>query len=380
MWEHTSRFRDRMRNTTWAIWEGILNIIVFAIAVTIYTPHIPRTRKDRRHPGIMTRSIKIIHDMAHYTACKLGDWIERNVTLNRNIGRRRIKLAIGRHRKIRHAGVIAMSVLAMNARTAIATERTSQFDTDSDMIGVDNRCSGCISHVREDFVGELLPSNRIVKGFGGTRTTNVKIGTLRWSWEDDQGQKHTFDIPYSFYIPQGKVRMLSPQHWAQSQNGKNVKRRNECGERTNGNECVLFWNGGESSLSIPLGRRDDVATFRMAHGFKQFAAFCCEAGLDGYDMDPMAMPSGIISDDEESEQGTNDVDMTDDAAQREIWTPPPVVTLENQRSPAMSFDLNGPPPTPTSTLTEKASEEGTAVPLPNVIIDEESRQPENAMA
>jgi hypothetical protein len=78
---------------------------------------------------------------------------------------------------------LAMSVLAMHARTAVATERMTQFDTDGEWVGVDNRCTGCISHVRSDFVSDLTPSNRSVKGFGGTRTTNVNVGTIRWKWE-----------------------------------------------------------------------------------------------------------------------------------------------------------------------------------------------------
>ncbi len=98
-----------------------------------------------------------------------------------------------------------MSVLAMQAHATVAMERQTTFDTDAETIGIDNRCSGCISHIREDFVGELRPSNRVVKGFAGSRTTNVQVGTLRWSWEDEMGKKHTFTIPNSYYVPDGQV-------------------------------------------------------------------------------------------------------------------------------------------------------------------------------
>ena len=149
-----------------------------------------------------------------------------------------------RHR----SAVTAMSVLAMQARTAIATERSVRFDTDSSLVGIDNRCSGCISHMNEDFIGELKPSNRVVKGFGGSRTTDVHVGTIRWSWEDDAGCKSTFEIPNSYYIPDGNVRLLSPQHWAQSQTGNNRNCRSSCGEHTNATECVLYWDDGNSKL------------------------------------------------------------------------------------------------------------------------------------
>ena len=42
-----------------------------------------------------------------------------------------------------------------------------RMDTDSVPIGIDNRCSLCISHVPEDFMGNLIPSNRKIKGFRG---------------------------------------------------------------------------------------------------------------------------------------------------------------------------------------------------------------------
>jgi hypothetical protein len=73
----------------------------------------------------------------------------------------------------------AFTVLAMQANATISTERKVRFDTDSASIGIDNRCSACISHCRDDFEPDSLKKcNRIVKGFGGTRVTNVQIGTL----------------------------------------------------------------------------------------------------------------------------------------------------------------------------------------------------------
>ena len=55
------------------------------------------------------------------------------------------------------------------------------FDTDSVVVGIDNLCSACISHVPEDLVGDLVDNSRVIKGFAGTRTLGIKVGTLRWS-------------------------------------------------------------------------------------------------------------------------------------------------------------------------------------------------------
>lgn len=52
----------------------------------------------------------------------------------------------------------------------------------------------CISHIAEDFIGELIDTNRKIKGFGGLVSQQVKMGTILWRWDDDQGRKHKFII------------------------------------------------------------------------------------------------------------------------------------------------------------------------------------------
>ena len=48
-------------------------------------------------------------------------------------------------------------------------------------------------------------------------TGNIKVGTLVWQREDDNAVTTKFTILYSYFVPGGKMRMLSPQHWAQTQ-------------------------------------------------------------------------------------------------------------------------------------------------------------------
>ena len=45
--------------------------------------------------------------------------------------------------------------LACPAKQITTQERIVRFDTDSKPIGVDNRCSVCISHYIDDFIGPL---------------------------------------------------------------------------------------------------------------------------------------------------------------------------------------------------------------------------------
>ena len=140
--------------------------------------------------------------------------------------------------------------VAVYASTTKA-QHITPFDTDSHMIGIDNRASGCFSHVSTDFVGPLWDSNKIVKGFGGVTTSAIKIGTLKWSWLDDTGKEWTHYIPNSYYSPTGGVRLLNPQHFAQQ-----TKDLTGTGSTTNGKTVILHWNQRQASLTIPLSPHD----------------------------------------------------------------------------------------------------------------------------
>ncbi len=94
---------------------------------------------------------------------------------------------------------LAFWAMAMQAKAAYATQPETHFDTDSGPLGIDNRCSGCISSFVEDFEGPLQESGRVIKGFGGTRTRNVMTGTIIWNWLDENGAEHKFSIPNSYF-------------------------------------------------------------------------------------------------------------------------------------------------------------------------------------
>ena len=103
-------------------------------------------------------------------------------------------------------------------------------------------------------MGPLHDSIKIVKGFGGMKTSAVKISTLKWTWLDDSGKSWTHYIPNSFYSQEGGVRLLSPQHLVQ-QIGNVVG----TGTTTNGKEVVLHWQQSTGKLTIPLSPMDNVS-------------------------------------------------------------------------------------------------------------------------
>ena len=200
------------------------------------------------------------------------------------------------HRKMS----MALSALAMQANMIkYHSARTVKLDTDSYEIGVDNRCSGCISHRSEDFIGPFRDTTKAIKGFGGSKTQNVKIGTIQWSWMDDNGKSHQFTIPNSYYVPEGKVRLLSPQHWAKSVTGNNRNRIKGTGCETLGDTVTLFWSDKRYKLTVPLCRKTNVATISSTPGYSRFKIFCQQAEIDYEDTikDPIiAEPSEAATD------------------------------------------------------------------------------------
>ena len=191
----------------------------------------------------------------------------------------------------------AASIISMSSTTRF--HHTVRVDSDSESIGIDNRATACISHKIDDFVGELYDTNRVILGYNGSRTTNIKTGTLRWNWTDDNGINHTHVIPNSFYSPTGGVRLLSPQHWAQSiQRNLDSPHPPTC--VTTSRHVTLQWGNGKYIKTIPLGLRDNVATLYSSPGYDRFHAFCAEAGLDSNNNDePLTCDecSSILEDD-----------------------------------------------------------------------------------
>ena len=171
------------------------------------------------------------------------------------------------------------SAMRVSEAVAMTTQRQAHtnvvnFDTDSHAIGLDNRCSACISNRIEDFDGPVTKTNKTIKAFAGGRVSNVYTGTIVWKWMSDEGKRFKFHIPHSYYVPDGGCRLLSPQHWAKTQH-KVASAGTSFGETTLQDKSVLFW--GENKLTIPLGNDDSVATFTTAPGFDKYDLSCQKA-------------------------------------------------------------------------------------------------------
>ena len=91
---------------------------------------------------------------------------------------------ISLHRTRTHTKALART-LAHTAIMVMATQKPYHvselmvFDTDSQLVGIDNQCSVCITHVHEDMPGEVVPCHCSIKGFGG-----AKIWLECMAWND----------------------------------------------------------------------------------------------------------------------------------------------------------------------------------------------------
>ena len=238
-----------------------------------------------------------------------------------------------RKRRLRHiAEIIVYPVLALMAnqkrRHTFSGQRQAIFDTDSESIGIDNRCSACISNNVEDFVGQLTASNRTIKGFGGTHIRDIMSGTIMWKWEDDSGKIHHFKIPNSYYVPDGGMRLLSPQHWAQSQIKQKKSKHNGIGSNTYHDRVSLYWNDSKDCLTVPINKENNVATFRSATGYSKFKLFCDQAKIEYEDecINPMICHPAELTNNEEQES---------DSRESLEWP------MHNQEPKEVQFDING---------------------------------------
>ena len=96
----------------------------------------------------------------------------------REIIRRMRKTKVYRYRKLTSKQPMVADQTLVIQTNMDPHENVTRFDTDSAPVGIGNRCTVCISHMSQDFIGPLREANRSIKGFGGTRTDGVKIGTL----------------------------------------------------------------------------------------------------------------------------------------------------------------------------------------------------------
>ena len=183
-----------------------------------------------------------------------------------------------------------------------ATLMPVKFDSDSRLIGLDGRASASITNDQADVVpGTQVLTNKRVKCFGGTFDGKVYRCTIKWTILDKQSKAHTFTLPNSYYIPEGGMRLLSPQHWSQElikqSNGKVARAPRVT---TDNKQMVMRWNNGASELTVDLDKRTNVGNIHLAPGYTQYQLFLQTAGVEDEDTNPITMEPNEVTDDQQS--------------------------------------------------------------------------------
>jgi hypothetical protein len=73
------------------------------------------------------------------------------------------------------------------------------FDSDSFLIALDNCASCCMMNDESDFINSPVLVHADVLSIG--KVSAAKMGTLKWSIEDDEEKVHDFLLPEFYFIP-----------------------------------------------------------------------------------------------------------------------------------------------------------------------------------
>ena len=123
-------------------------------------------------------------------------------------------------------------------------------------------------------------------------------GTVNWKMDDDQGKTHTFMVPGTHYIPDTHQRLLSPQHWAQTQG--NNKPIQGTGETKNARTTTLYWKQHKYKKTRRISHRNNVATFMTSGGYGKYSQFIHESVIDDEKTPICKIASSVM----ESEEAT----------------------------------------------------------------------------
>lgn len=179
----------------------------------------------------------------------------------------------------RHTGHVQSPACAYtSALNTSPHANTSPFDTDSFEIGIDNHATSCMTNSLHDFVDTSLQQVNVrVKGIAG-KLSAAHRGTLRWNITDDTGQPHQLLIPNAYYVPSLPIRLLSPQHFAQSmQPHESTNHGTIC--ETFADSVRLHWSDRRYTKTVPLGP-NNVATLWTTSGHWAYTAYAASVRPD----------------------------------------------------------------------------------------------------
>jgi hypothetical protein len=97
-------------------------------------------------------------------------------------------------------------------------------------------------------------------------------GTLVLDMNDDNGKPHCNHILNSLYIPDLRMCLLSPQHWAQEA-GDNYPLPNGTRMENTANNCILIWGQGAFKKIVPFDPLTNTPIFYTSPKTVAYRAF-----------------------------------------------------------------------------------------------------------
>ena len=178
------------------------------------------------------------------------------------------------HTTMRHKAHIGHrpNLRAYTSTSYLPTGMSYTYDSDSKVILVDNCCSTSITNDLRDFIAPLQPARAKVEGYNGT-TTATMVGTVKWKIHDDLGNEHQVLLPNTYYAPQGRYRLLCPQHWAQVANDNSPTHHGTwCA--TYADRIVLYWGQRRYSRTLRLIPSTNVGILTTRPGIRNYTKAC----------------------------------------------------------------------------------------------------------
>jgi hypothetical protein len=145
------------------------------------------------------------------------------------------------------------------------------FDSDSIPVGVDNHASGCLAQDKHLFKNLTHFCSGCVGGIEGGLQIKGQ-GMLVLDINDDNGRPYWIKIPNSLYLPELKVCLLSPQHWAQEARD-DYPLPNGTRMVNNARSCSLIWGQGQFRKTIPFNASTNTPIFYTSLRTSAYRAF-----------------------------------------------------------------------------------------------------------
>jgi hypothetical protein len=146
---------------------------------------------------------------------------------------------------------------------------------------------------KDNFVEPPVIVNKDILGIGKTKA--VMMGTIKYAFEDDNGNVDQFIVPNCYCSEDIPIRLFSPQHWAQS------NRRRNAHSDTNADRITLEWDDRKCTVPLNLA---NIGILCSASGYRKSKSVLSALTALLPD-DPHCFPAHLIPSDEDDDEPTH---------------------------------------------------------------------------